>query len=222
MHVIENSLLFAESNRTVTVASVLHVNSLAKPFFWIAAFVTTSAAMSSNSEIIELISRTLNGLQRSDPEAVDAVNAADHLANRINNQHAEVKCSFLELENRVSALDPDWIPMDFVQRVMPITETVPLVVSPWQLGYDQANAIRWTVNNLRVGEVFVEMLKQPYDSLSNPMQVIFPRGVALGSIIPDFDLVYIVGFAKAVAILCILTTVVDLNMTDAQMMFILP
>ena len=71
-------------------------------------------------------------------------------------------------------------------------------------------------------QTITDFLEAPYDSMNNPMSLIFALGSVAGQNVPDFSLRTKIGMSKNLSIKAILLAAVNTNLTDDEVKELLP
>ncbi len=108
------------------------------------------------------------------------------------------------------------------QEVMKLEpgETVELYLNPWQLSFDPALSLKGKSKMVNVLRCTMDFLERPYNSMENPIHVLVKA--TPGSTIADFSVGHGIGFAKSIAIKLILLATVALELTDEEMLQLMP
>lgn len=160
-----------------------------------------------------------------DPEVEDAVDVAAYFTNLFNDQPDVFKKMLESVMARVRAMDPSWVRptcSDIVPEAPLQGNTLELCLAPWKLGFTKAHAIKGKSRSSQITDCITNFLERPYSSATDPLDVLMPRGIAVGAPIPDFSVRHSIGFAKSLTCRLLLFSVVDMRWSDHDIRLFLP
>lgn len=134
-----------------------------------------------------------------------------------------LKGKFTKIESDICRLT-GWAPPGRVARVPDADpDDIPeFYAAPWQLGFTEAHSVKGKSKLIHILDIVDGFLKKPYNSKTEPLQVIFGPGSQVGSEVPDWSMVLSVGMGKASACRMILEAVAELNLEPAHLALIAP
>ena len=160
-----------------------------------------------------------------DPELEDAVDVSAYLANMFKHQHDVFKKLLESVLVRVRSMDSSWVRpnCDTTVPEAPLPgQTVELCLAPWSFGLTKADAIKGKSRGNQIVDCLTNFLERPYSSATDPVDVLMPRGIAVGDEIPSFSVRHSIGFAKSLTARLILFSTVDMRWSDNDIQMFLP
>ncbi len=155
-----------------------------------------------------------------DPEVEDAVDIVDYFTKMFGDQHEVFQGLLESVLKRLQALDPKWTRPRCIQEV-PDTpgedETVEFMLAPWMLGFLASDSVKGKSKMSQITKCLTDFLEKPYASSADPLDVLMPRGLAVGATIPAFSVRHSIGFAKSLTARLILFATVDMRWQDSDM-----
>ena len=160
------------------------------------------------------------------PEVHDAWEACDFLKHNFpDDKLNDLKTVFTSVQARLDKLDTQWLYHRKPQTTMmpalnaKVLSTEELSLNPWQLSFDPAHSVKGKSKMVNVLRCVSDFLERPYDSMENPIHVI---QTSKAETIEDFSLGHGIGFAKSLAVKLLLLATVALELSDAEVVLILP
>ena len=95
-------------------------------------------------------------------------------------------------------------------------------VAPWMIGLTQEDSIKGKSKLVHTMDVVQGFLKQPYNSKTEPLQMVFASGSTVGSPIEDWSMRVCIGMSKASAARMILEAVSALDLPREELQAIAP
>jgi len=95
-------------------------------------------------------------------------------------------------------------------------------VAPWMIGLTQEDSIKGKSKLVHTMDVVQGFLKQPYNSKTEPLQMVFAFGSTVGSPIEDWSMRVCIGMSKASAARMILEAVSALDLPREELQAIAP
>ena len=153
-----------------------------------------------------------------DPEVEDAVDIVDFFETMFG-KHPEVFEKMLkDVCVRIHSLDSSFIREDGMKEVpIPPEEgtTMKCKLAPWMLGFSKRAAIKGKSRMHQIYKCVVDFLEKPYSSAKDPLDILMPHGISVGSLLPAFSVRHSIGFAKSLTCRLILFAVVDMRWDDS-------
>ena len=130
-----------------------------------------------------------------------------------------------DLETRISTLT-GWQPPAYVRDVphppRAGDDFVGFVVAPWQLGLDARSSVKGPSKLCYIINICTSFLSQPYNSLREPLDLLFSRGAVPGQPVEAWSMIHCIGMGKSSACRMVLEMVIDLRLSDAELVVIGP
>ena len=103
----------------------------------------------------------------------------------------ELKTAILSVKRRIEALDPAWElgrnPIADSIPMAQVGETQIVLLDVCKLGYTDECSLKDRSKMVNIITTVGDMLERPYDSVMNPMRILFPMGSQAGAPIDDFS-----------------------------------
>ena len=171
----------------------------------------------SKVQIVDEIAKHIQAkyLGSKDIEVTDSIDFCEYFENRYGTDEgrALLKTKFLKLEKDLCVVTA-WNPpsaVDVVKDANP--DDIPdFCVSPWQLGFTTQHSVKGKSKLVYIMDTVDGFLKKPYDSKTEPLQVLFGPRSTVGTAVEDWSMVLSIGMGKASACRMILEAVCELNM----------
>ena len=160
-----------------------------------------------------------------DPECEDAVDVAAYFTKMFGDQPDVFKQMLESVLTRVRAMDPSWDRPTCTQIVPEAPtqgKTEELWLPVWKLGFTNAHAVKGKSRSSQIQDCITNFLERPYSSSTDPLDVLMPRGIAVGATIPDFSVRHSIGFAKSLTCRLLLFATVDMRWKDSDIRLFLP
>ena len=155
-----------------------------------------------------------------DPEGEDAVDVVDYFVSMFGNQMDVFSKLLMDVSARVQSLDRTWARSPGIQHVHEPPapgEVARFSIAPWLLGFRATDAIKGKSKMPQIFKCLVEFLEKPYSSVKEPLDVLMPIGLPVGTDLPAFSVRHNMGFAKSLTARVILFATVDMRWDDASM-----
>ena len=161
-----------------------------------------------------------------DPEIPDAIVVSDWMEQTFGANPTLLKDLLVSLRGRLQALNPQW---EFRRRasalVVPeipdLGETVMTSLNMWDLGINPAiHALKGNSKNVYILTRVTDFLEKPYDSIDNPIKVLFGQGCRPGHAIPICGVCHREGLAKSLGAKLLAIAAVDLGLSDDEIRLI--
>ena len=153
-----------------------------------------------------------------DPEVEDAVDIVDFFVSMFGEQPAVFEKLLKDVCARIQSLDSSFVREDGVQTVPDPPEegtTLKCKLSPWMLGFNKRASVKGKSKMHQIYKCLVDFLEKPYASAKDPLDILMPLGLSVGSALPAFSVRHSVGFAKSLTSRLILFAVVDMRWEDS-------
>ena len=159
-----------------------------------------------------------------DVEKDDSVDFCSYFVSNYGSEEgkARLKDMFLKLVDDMKFVG--WAPPDAIVNVVaPDPDDVPeFWVSPWQLGFTSEHSVKGPSKLVHIIDIVDGFLRRPYNSKTEPLQVIFgPRSKVQG-LVDDWSMVLVVGMGKASACRMILESIATMNCTADELTVLAP
>ena len=139
---------------------------------------------------------------------------------------ALLKQMLQDLKGRLERLVPAMV---FEQRAAATTvpadcgdgNTGEVILQPWHLPFSPECSVKGRSKMIFVLRLYKEFCERPFDSISNPIQVSF-MGLMPGGVLPDFSLKVTVGYTKCLALMLLLYSAINSNLSDEEIILVTP
>ena len=159
-----------------------------------------------------------------DPEVEDAVDCIDFFDMMFGEQLPVFAKLLQDVVLRIEALDRSCVRdpgITLVPEIPTEGETRKLKLAPWMFGFRAKDSVKGKSKMTQVYGCLVEFLERPYASAKDPIDVLMPGWISVGSEMPVFSVRHSMGFAKSLTIRVILFAVVDMRWSDNECMLVL-
>ena len=154
-------------------------------------------------------------LGSKDIEVTDSIDFCEYFVLHYGNAAGKVKLKdkFVKLEQDLRAVAA-WNPPDPITTVVPPDpEDFPeFRVAPWQLGFTEKHSVKGKSKLVYIMDTVDNFLKKPYDSKTEPLQVLFGPRSQVGATVEDWSMILHIGMGKASAARMILEAVSEMNL----------
>ena len=181
------------------------------------------------ASLAKLKEQILNDIRKKylgtpDIEKVDSVDFCTYFAMHYGDDagRARLKEMFLKLERDLSS--QGWAPAAQVTHsIEPNPDDIPeFWAAPWQFGLTADHSIKGASKLVHIVDIVDGFLKRPYNSKTEPLQVVFGPRSKVHDAVEDWSMVLVVGMGKASACRMILESVCTLNLSLAELMLLGP
>ena len=152
-----------------------------------------------------------------DPEVEDAVDIVDFFQTMFGEQPAVFEQLLRDVCERIQSLDMSFVREDGMQTVPKPPEegnTLRCKFAPWMLGFTKRCAVKGKSKMHQIYKCLVDFLERPYASARDPLDILMPHALSVGSVLPAFSVRHSMGFAKSLTVRLILLAVVDMRWDD--------
>ena len=183
----------------------------------------------TSPEFIALKGRLMETLNKnymgsSDLEKCDSVDFCSYFEKNYGGDEgkARLKDMFLKLERDMRVLG--WAPPEtIVIQAAPDPDDVPeFWVTPWLLGLTSDHSVKGQSKLVHIMDIVDGFLRRPYNSKTEPLQVIFGPRSKVQEPVEDWSMVLVVGMGKASACRMILEGIASLNLAADELAVLAP
>ena len=155
-----------------------------------------------------------------DPEEEDQLHISEYLEVHVNNPSAAGNfiADMGRLKARLKDLDPSWNQPAITTHVLEAGEEAKhMICEPWQFGFSTAAALKGRSAMSAIWDISAQFLESPFESASQPIEVLMPLSSAVGEPIREFGLIHRVGFGKTLAAKLVIISVLGANLSDQEL-----
>ena len=151
-------------------------------------------------------------LGSKDIEVSDSIDFCKYFVTNYGDKQDELKAKYLKIE--ADLLRTGWTPPGPISHVVAEDpDDIPeFMAAPWQFGFTEDHSVKGKSKLVDIMDTVDNFLKKPYNSKTEPLQVLFAPGSQVGAPVPDWSMVLSIGMGKSSAARMILEAVSVMNL----------